>query len=162
MTTEDKGLLVELTADIVSAYVANNPVPMSELPSVIDQVHRTVSGLGDARKPDEQDQRPAVSVKRSVYHDHLICLEDGRTFKSLKRHLQTAHGLTPEQYRYKWGLPSDYPVVAPAYAKARSELARSLGLGKRSEATSAHERHPAMPKSADKAPAKAPRRGKAA
>jgi predicted transcriptional regulator len=122
--------VVALTADIVSAYVSNNSVPTTELSALINSVHqalaRTVTGQVD--KPAEAPV-PAVAVKKSVTPDFIICLEDGKKFKSLKRHLRTTYSMTPEQYRAKWGLPLDYPMVAPNYAKARSELAKTMGLG---------------------------------
>jgi len=121
---------IELTAEIVSAYVSNNIVPASEIPSLINQVHAALSRVsgksGDA--PAEQ-LKPAVSVKKSVTAEHIVCLEDGKKFKSLKRHLRTQYNMTPEQYREKWGLGADYPMVAPNYAAARSQLAKQMGLG---------------------------------
>ena len=127
---DNTSTFIELTASIVSAYVSNNSVPSADLPALIGQVHtalaRVSSGhgetLGDALKP-------AVPVKKSIGSDYIICLEDGKKFKSLKRHLRTQYNLTPEQYREKWGLGSDYPMVAPNYAAARSRLAKQMGLG---------------------------------
>ncbi|MBC7281138.1 MucR family transcriptional regulator [Hoeflea sp.] len=124
-------LLIELTAEIVAAYVSNNSVAANDLPNVITQVH---AALGGATMPLEEvveKPKPAVSVRRSIQNDYLICLEDGQKFKSLKRHLMTHYGLTPEQYREKWELPADYPMVAPAYAEARSRLAKEMGLGQK-------------------------------
>ncbi len=124
---------IELTATIVSAYVGNNPVPAAELPALINQVHGAltrVSGNGAAPTAAEQTPtKPAVPVKKSMTAEYLVCLEDGKRFKSLKRHLRTQYGMTPEQYREKWGLPADYPMVAPNYAVARSQLAKQMGLG---------------------------------
>lgn len=124
---------IELTATIVSAYVGNNPVPAAELPALINQVHGAltrVSGNGAVPTAAEQSPaKPAVSVKKSMTAEYLVCLEDGKRFKSLKRHLRTQYGMTPEQYREKWGLPADYPMVAPNYAVARSQLAKQMGLG---------------------------------
>ena len=124
------GTFIELTASIVSAYVSNNSVPTADLPTLISQVHsaltRVSSGHGEA---STQPPKPAVSVKKSITPEHLVCLEDGKKFKSLKRHLRTQYGMTPEQYREKWGLPPDYPMVAPNYAAARSQLAKQMGLG---------------------------------
>ena len=121
---------IDLTANIVSAYLSNNPTPASEIPNLINQVHsallRVSSGRSDA--PPEP-AKPAVSVKKSINPDYLVCLEDGKRFKSLKRHLRTQYNMTPEQYRDKWGLPADYPMVAPNYAVARSQLAKKMGLG---------------------------------
>jgi predicted transcriptional regulator len=121
---------IELTATIVSAYVSNNSVPSAEIPNLIGQVHsalKRVSG-GQVATPAEP-LKPAVPAKRSITADHLVCLEDGKKFKSLKRHLRTQYKMTPEQYREKWGLPPDYPMVAPNYAAARSQLAKQMGLG---------------------------------
>lgn len=140
MTQEvESSSLIELTADIVSAYVSKNPVPTTTLASLIGNVHQSLSGLanGNQTQPTEQ-LTPAVPVKRSVHPDYIVCLEDGKKFKSLKRHLGVHYGLTPEEYRQKWNLPASYPMVAPAYAAARSALAKSMGLGrKRKEAASA-------------------------
>ena len=124
--------LIELTADIVAAYVGNNPLQMAELPGLISQVHSALSGIttGAAEEPAEP-LKPAVSVRKSVTPEYIICLEDGKKFKSLKRHLRTHYDLTPEQYREKWGLPADYPMVAPSYAEARSKLAKEMGLGQK-------------------------------
>jgi predicted transcriptional regulator len=124
------GSYIELTATIVSAYVSNNSVPAQELSNLINQVHsaltRVSSGQGDIQG---EPLRPAVSVKKSITPEHIVCLEDGKKFKSLKRHLRTQYSMTPEQYREKWGLPPDYPMVAPNYAQARSQLAKQMGLG---------------------------------
>ena len=121
---------IELTASIVSAYVSNNSVQAQDLSSLINQVHsaltRVSSGQGDT---SAEPLKPAVSVKKSITPDHIVCLEDGKKFKSLKRHLRTQYNVTPEQYREKWGLPPDYPMVAPNYAAARSQLAKQMGLG---------------------------------
>jgi predicted transcriptional regulator len=121
---------IELAADIVSAYVSNNSVPSGDLPSLISDVHGALLRVagGQVEAPAEAP-KPAVAVKKSVTPDYIVCLEDGKKFKSLKRHLRTQYSMTPEQYREKWGLPADYPMVALNYAKARSELARSMGLG---------------------------------
>lgn len=128
--THDPAELVNLTSTIVSAYVGNNPVPATELPKLIKSVHETISEVsGGASSVDEEELVPAVSPKKSVSADYIICLEDGKKFKSLKRHLRSKYNLTPEQYRERWGLPYDYPMVAPNYAKRRSELARQMGLG---------------------------------
>ena len=121
---------IQLTANIVSAYVSNNTVPSAEIPTLIGQVHSAllrVSGGQVAALPEPL--KPAVPVKRSITSDYIVCLEDGKKFKSLKRHLRTQYNLTPEQYRDKWALPPDYPMVAPNYAAARSQLAKQMGLG---------------------------------
>jgi MucR family transcriptional regulator, transcriptional regulator of exopolysaccharide biosynthesis len=124
------GTFIELTASIVSAYVSNNSVPASDLPALISQVHsaltRVLSGQGDAAG---EPPKPAVSVKKSITPEYIVCLEDGKKFKSLKRHLRTQYNMTPEQYREKWALAPDYPMVAPSYAAARSRLAKQMGLG---------------------------------
>lgn len=119
---------VELTANIVSAYVSNNTVPSGDVPSLIGQVYSALLRLSNGQVAAES-QKPAVPVKRSITAEHLVCLEDGKRFKSLKRHLRTQYAMTPEQYRDKWGLPPDYPMVAPNYAAARSQLAKKMGLG---------------------------------
>jgi predicted transcriptional regulator len=121
--------LVELTADIVSAHVSNNSVQVSDLPTLIQNVHTALAGLGGRESTPEAKPEPAVSVRASVKPDHLICLEDGKKLKMLKRHLMTHYGMTPEQYRAKWGLPADYPMVAPNYAEQRRSLAKKIGLG---------------------------------
>ncbi|HEY2659302.1 MAG TPA: MucR family transcriptional regulator [Caulobacteraceae bacterium] len=127
---DDKSEIIEMTADIVSAYVGNNSVSAADLPSLIQSIHRALSGVTTAAEPVEAaPKEPAVPVKRSITPDHLVCLEDGRKFKSLKRHLRTKYNMSPEDYRTKWGLPKDYPMVAPNYAKARSDLAKQMGLG---------------------------------
>ena len=123
-------MLIELTADVVAAYVSNNPVPAGDLPNLIADVHAALGRVGGApRQPPADKQKPAVNPKRSVHDDYIICLEDGKKFKSLKRHLMTHYGLTPDQYREKWGLDASYPMVAPNYAAARSQLAKKMGLG---------------------------------
>jgi predicted transcriptional regulator len=122
--------IIEMTADIVSAYVGNNSISAAELPSLIQNIHRALSSVSAAAVPVEAaPKEPAVPVKRSIQPDFLTCLEDGRKFKSLKRHLRTKYNLSPEEYRARWNLPKDYPMVAPNYAKARSELAKQMGLG---------------------------------
>jgi predicted transcriptional regulator len=121
--------LLGLTAQIVSAHVSHNPVPASELPGLIQEVFRTLSGVGSAPAPEPERPQPAVPVKKSITPGYLICLEDGKKLKMLKRHLKTAYNLSPEQYRERWGLPADYPMVAPDYARHRSSLAKKIGLG---------------------------------
>ncbi len=128
----NKDMLIELTADVVAAYVSNNPVPAGDLPNLIADVHSALGKVGTASEQAPADKpKPAVNPKRSVTDDYIICLEDGKKFKSLKRHLMTHYGLTPEQYREKWGLDSNYPMVAPNYAAARSRLAKKMGLGRK-------------------------------
>jgi MucR family transcriptional regulator, transcriptional regulator of exopolysaccharide biosynthesis len=127
---ENRADLVDMAADIVSAYVAANPVPPQDLPALIRTVYSALREVsGEPQAALEPTQEPAVSIKKSVTPDYIICLEDGKKFKSLKRHLRTRYGMTPEEYRAKWGLAHDYPMVAPNYAKARSDLAKRMGLG---------------------------------
>src|SRR3954468_8862406 len=122
--------------DIVSAFVSNNSVPATELPALIGSVHEALNRVaGSSTEQKEEPKEPAVSIKKSVQGDYIICLDDGKKFKSLKRHLRTAYNLTPEEYRAKWGLRPDYPMVAPNYAAARSELAKQMGLGARRKRT---------------------------
>jgi predicted transcriptional regulator len=132
MDTQDTSNLSELTAEIVSAYVSNNNVRPDGLGALISDVqsalHRAANGKAE---PSPEPQKPAVPIKKSVTPDYIISLENGQKFKSLKRHLMNSYGMTPDEYRAKWGLPRDYPMVAPNYAKARSELARSMGLGRK-------------------------------
>ena len=125
--------LVQLTADIVSAYVTNNTIDSGQLSKLIEEVHLAlVRAPAAAAEPEKKELVPAVAVRKSVTPDYIVSLEDGRKFKSLKRHLQGTYGMTPDEYRAKWGLPRDYPMVAPNYAKARSELAKRMGLGRKS------------------------------
>ena len=133
MVQQDNQALVELTADIVAAYVSNHVIQTGDLPGLIHEVH---AALSNTAKPQlaahaVEKQKPAVSVRKSISGDHLVCLECGGSFKSLKRHLMTHHDLTPNAYREKWELPADYPMVAPSYAEARSRLAKEMGLGQR-------------------------------
>jgi predicted transcriptional regulator len=121
--------LLVLTTEIVSSHVANNTVPLSDLPQLIQQVYTTLAGIGGAPVATGQRPQPAVTVKKSVTPDYIVCLEDGRKLKMLKRHLKTAYNMTPEEYRERWQLPPDYPMVAPNYAKQRSSLAKKIGLG---------------------------------
>jgi predicted transcriptional regulator len=122
---------VEITADLVSAYVSNNSVAATDLPALIAQIHTTLNRLssGEAEVPAAPKQEPAVPIKKSVTPDFIICLEDGKKFKSMRRHLMGSFKMTPDDYRRKWGLPDDYPMVAPNYATARSALAKKIGLG---------------------------------
>src|SRR4051812_46306570 len=124
------GNFIELTADIVSAYVSNNSVPASDLFSLINQVHVALVRVSNGQSEVQPEPlKPAVAVKKSITPEYIVCLEDGKKFKSLKRHLRTQYSMTPEQYREKWALPPDYPMVAPNYAAARSQLAKQMGLG---------------------------------
>jgi predicted transcriptional regulator len=121
---------IQLTAEIVSAYVSNNSVPSSDLSALINQVHSALTRVSSGQVDTSSEPlKPAVSVTKSITPDHIVCLEDGKKFKSLKRHLRTQYSMTPEQYREKWALPPDYPMVAPNYAAARSQLAKQMGLG---------------------------------
>ena len=123
--------LLALTSDIVSAHVANNNVPLAELPELIRQVYRTLANVGVEGVGEREKPVPAVPLRRSVTPDYIVCLEDGKKLKMLKRHLKTAYNMTPEPYRERWGLPADYPMVAPNYAQQRSRLAKEIGLGTR-------------------------------
>jgi len=128
--TTANGNYIELTAEIVSAYVSNNTVPAGDISGLISQVHAALARVsGKSGDAPAEPLKPAVSVKKSITPEHIVCLEDGKKFKSLKRHLRTQYNMTPEQYREKWGLSADYPMVAPNYAAARSQLAKQMGLG---------------------------------
>lgn len=151
---EDKAQLVELTADIAAAYLSANTVPAAELPSLIQTIHQALAGVtSGAPAPASEPQKPAVPVKKSITPDYLVSLEDGKKYKSLKRHLRTKYNMTPDDYRTKWGLAKDYPMVAPNYAAARSEMARNMGLGQGGRGRKRGKAAPA-PKAA--APAAAP------
>jgi predicted transcriptional regulator len=127
---EDKAEIIEMAAEIVASYVENNTISTSDLPALIQSVHRALSSISAGGEAVEAPPKePAVPVRRSITPDYLVCLEDGRKFKSLKRHLRTKYNMSPEDYRAKWGLAKDYPMVAPNYAKARSDLAKQMGLG---------------------------------
>jgi predicted transcriptional regulator len=123
--------LLRMTAEVVAAYVRNNPLPAAELSGIIHTVHDSLAAIDGSGSSNAEPLRPAVSVRRSVQPDHLVCLEDGKKLKMLKRHLRTTYGMSPEEYRAKWGLPPDYPMVAPNYAKQRSEFAKQIGLGRK-------------------------------
>ncbi|ACL58591.1 MucR family transcriptional regulator [Methylobacterium nodulans] len=158
MSEENRGRqtkLITLAADLVSAYVANNSVPAAGLPDLISVVHGSLAALGQPAAPKPEPLVPPVPIKKTVTPDYLISLEDGRQYKSLKRHLST-RGLTPEEYRRKWGLPYDYPMVAANYAAQRSELAKSIGLGRNRAAAAKRMADPVV-----SAPAPTPRRGRA-
>ena len=121
--------ILRMTSNVVAAYLHNNPLPSAELPSVIQTIHGSLSALNNGGETQSAPQKPAVSVRRSVTPDYIVCLEDGKKLKMLKRHLRTTYGMTPDEYRAKWGLPADYPMVAPSYAKQRSAFAKKIGLG---------------------------------
>lgn len=128
------GDLVSITASIVAAYVSNNSVSSGDLPNLIAETHAALSrAAGKVVRVEREESKPKIAVKKSVMPDYIICLEDGKKFKSLKRHLRTHYDMSPEEYREKWGLPHDYPMVAPNYAQARSQLAKKMGLGMRHE-----------------------------
>jgi predicted transcriptional regulator len=130
MSDSAGGNLIQLTAEIVSAYVSKNTVAAGDIPALINQVHAALTRVSSGKgEPSAEQLKPAVAVKKSVTPEHIVCLEDGKKFKSLKRHLRTQYNMTPEQYRDKWSLPADYPMVAPNYAAARSQLAKQMGLG---------------------------------
>jgi predicted transcriptional regulator len=123
--------ILKLASEIVAAYVSNNPIPVSEVPAMIKSVHSTLGGLAGATQPEISTAlKPVVPVKRSVHPDYIVCLEDGKKLKMLKRYLRSNYNMTPEEYRAKWGLPADYPMVAPNYAAQRSEFAKRIGLGR--------------------------------
>ncbi len=128
MKTDD---ILKLTSEIVAAYVRNNPVPAADIPAMIKSVHATLGGLSAHSHGDgAHAQKPAVSIKRSITPEYIVCLEDGKKLKMLKRYLRSNYSLTPEEYRAKWNLPADYPMVAPNYAKQRSDFAKKIGLGR--------------------------------
>lgn len=135
--------LIGMTAAIVSAFVSNNAIAADALPRLIAGVHGALASTTQVVAPEPEPQAPAVPIRKSITPDHIICLEDGRPFRSMKRHLATRHGLTPEDYRARWGLPTDYPMVAPNYAAARSELARAMGLGQSGQTPAKRGRKPA-------------------
>ena len=126
---ESAEMLITLTSDIVAAHVSNNRVDVADVPKLISSIHQALSGLGSPA--EEARPEPAVSIRSSVKKDHLVCLEDGKKMKMLKRHLMTEHGMTPDEYRERWGLSSDYPMVAPDYAETRRDLAKRIGLGRK-------------------------------
>ncbi|RWM84592.1 MAG: MucR family transcriptional regulator [Mesorhizobium sp.] len=123
--------IVSIAADIVAAYVSNNPLPVAELPKLIGEIHAALHGIGTPATEPVVQQQPAVSIRKSVAADYIICLEDGKKFKSLKRHIGVHYNLSPDEYRQKWNLPADYPMVAPSYAATRSAMAKAIGLGRK-------------------------------
>lgn len=134
MTQENKLDILEMTSDIVSSFVSHNPVPSAALPDLIKTVHETISELSLDDPAEEPRPDPAVPVSKSITPDHIICLEDGRKLKMLKRYLRSRYELSPDEYRARWGLPADYPMVAPNYAKKRSAFAKEIGLGRKKKA----------------------------
>ena len=143
--------ILELTATIVSAHVSKNPVAVEALPGLIQAVYRSLSTAGEAEVPPTPTHTPAVPIKKSVFPDYIVCLEDGKKLKMLKRHLQTSYGMSPDAYRMKWGLPRDYPMVAPNYAATRSGLAKQIGLGRKAAVEPAPVAPPVEAKPARKA-----------
>ena len=131
--------MIELVSKIVAGYVSHNNVPPNEITSLISTVHQALLGISSGAEHISRAQEPAIAVKKSITPDHLICLEDGKKFKSLKRHLRTRYNMTPDEYRTKWGLPADYPMVAPNYATARSNLALAMGLGQKATTSNGHD-----------------------
>ncbi len=132
MTRESSAItLLSLTTEVVAAHVSNNTVPLTDLPNLIDQVYKSLANVGPETTPVAERPQPAVAIRKSVTPDYLICLEDGKRLKMLKRHLKTSYDMTPDEYRERWQLPSDYPMVAPNYARQRSALAKEIGLGTR-------------------------------
>lgn len=127
----NKETLITLTSDIVAAHVSNNDVPVESVPELITQVYSALSGLGQESAPEEVRPEPAVSIRASVKPDYIVCLEDGKRLKMLKRYLRTNYNMTPEEYRARWNLPADYPMVAPNYAEKRRDLAKKIGLGRK-------------------------------
>ena len=137
MLNETEQSLVALTADIVAAHVSNNSVSVSDIPTLIANVYGALNGLSEPVEPEPVKQEPAVSVRASIKPDYIVCLEDGKKLKMLKRHIMTHYQMTPEQYRTKWNLPADYPMVAPNYAQQRRDLANKIGLGRKPKAAAA-------------------------
>lgn len=138
MTDNDSGNdLLSLTTEIVAAHVSNNTVAVADLPQLINQVYQSLANIGKTLPVPVERPQPAIQVKRSVHPDYIVCLEDGKKLKMLKRHLKTAYNMTPEEYRERWSLPPDYPMVAPNYAKQRSRLAKEIGLGTRGRRSTA-------------------------
>jgi predicted transcriptional regulator len=131
LETDMKETLITLTSDIVAAHVSNNSVSIDDVPNLIQSIYGALASLGNEAAGSAEAPEPAVSVRSSVKRDHIVCLEDGKKMKMLKRHLMTDHGLTPAEYRARWSLPSDYPMVAPAYAEKRRDLAKKIGLGRK-------------------------------
>ncbi|WP_156680955.1 MucR family transcriptional regulator [Sphingomonas profundi] len=158
--TEQDADLITLTADIVGAHVAHNNVATGDIAGLIQSVHSALKGLGQAPEPVAEKQEPAVSIRSSVKPDHIVCLEDGKKLKMLKRYLRTNYDMSPDEYRRKWNLPSDYPMVAPNYAEKRRSLAHSIGLGRKAADVPEAEPEPVAEEPAEK-PKRAPRKPKA-
>jgi predicted transcriptional regulator len=161
MDTLNNATLLECTTSIIAAYVCNNTIQKENLATLIAETFRSLAQAGRAEAPTEE-LKPAVAIKRSVQPDHIVCLEDGKKFKSLKRHLMSHYNMTPQEYREKWGLPVDYPMVAPNYALSRSELAKKIGLGQQRKPAASAELARATGASSKKAPGANKRAGKKA
>jgi predicted transcriptional regulator len=146
----DQEILLTLTADIVAAHVTNNTVSVGDMPALVQRVHEALVGLGRVETEPPQAKVPIVSIRASIKPDFIVCMECGARQKTLKRHLQTAHGMTPEQYRKDYGLPRDYPLVAPNYSKARGEMARAIGLGQKGRKAKAAAPEASKPKAKPK------------
>jgi predicted transcriptional regulator len=162
MTDQTRETLLALTADIVAAHVSNNSVAVSDLPQLIGNVHAALGGLGGGKAAEPIEQAPAVSVRSSVKPDYIICLEDGKKMKMLKRHLMTEHQMTPAEYRAKWELPPSYPLVAPNYSEARRGLAHKIGLGRKRATKATNASKPGANNPPRKRPARKPRSPKGA
>jgi len=162
LETDMAETLITLTSDIVAAHVSNNSVAVDDVPSLIRNVYGALAGLGAGPAPAATRPEPAVAIRSSVRKDHVVCLEDGKKMKMLKRHLMTEHGMTPDEYRQRWGLGADYPMVAPAYAETRRDLAKKIGLGRKPGQKVAKKAAPAAAPKAKKAAAAKPKAGKAA
>lgn len=148
----DRSDLLSLTAEIVSSHLSNNPVALGDVPALMQSVFEKLSDISADRGEPEEALVPAVPIKKSVTDDHIICLEDGKKLKMLKRHLKTAYDMTPEDYRARWGLAADYPMVAPAYARKRQELAKAIGLGRKPGEKPAANENPEKPAAKPRAP----------
>ena len=157
MAEDTQDMLLTITADIVAAHVSNNNVDLADLAGLISRVHGALSGLGGQAEEPVEEQKPAVSIRSSIKPDYIVCLEDGKKMKMMRRHLMTAYGMTPDDYRAKWNLPKDYPMVAPNYTETRRALAKQIGLGTKGRGGG---RKPAA-KTAAKSPAPPVRRGRA-
>ncbi len=140
---DDQTKLLDQTTSIVTAYVTKNPLPAADLAGFIRSIHTSLATAGGPAEPEPEAKEPAVPVKKSIAKDYIVCLEDGKKFKSLKRHLRTTYNMSPEEYRAKWGLPKDYPMVAPSYSESRSQLAKQMGLGARPKPATAAAAAPA-------------------
>lgn len=140
----DGSVILKMTAEVVASYVGNNPISHEQLPELITSVHKSFQSVEGAQEVEQEEpKKPAVSIRKSITPEYLICLEDGKKLKMLKRHLRTTYNMTPEEYRAKWNLPPDYPMVAPSYAEQRSQFAKKIGLGRRPAAKKTRRRRTA-------------------